>query len=111
MNQQHQQEEKDKQLLEFISGLQLAFQNGELLLKTNQQNLLNNNKNTNSIQQQQQYSASTTFANVNNLSNQTFNYIINWLKQQSQANEVIIFFAFYFTKMCLNSKAQINLFL
>ena len=61
----------DKQLIDLINGLTLAIQRGEITL--NQQ------------QQQQQNNKNQSFANVNNLSNQTFNYIINWLKQQSQS--------------------------
>ena len=59
----------DKQLIDLINGLTLAIQRGEITLNQQQQN-----KNQ----------SIPTFANVNNLSNQTFNYIINWLKQQSQ---------------------------
>ena len=82
----------DKQLIELVNGLTLAIQRGEISLNQ-QQNLLNTNNKThinNSV---------PTFANVNNLSNQTFNYIINWLKQQGQvppgaisSNEVRSFF-------------------
>ena len=69
----------DKQLIDLINGLTLAIQRGEITLN----------------QQQQQNNKNQSFANVNNLSNQTFNYIINWLKQQSQStNGVSSFHSF-----------------
>jgi uncharacterized membrane protein required for colicin V production len=69
MNNNNNSNGGDKQLIDLINGLTLAIQRGEITLNQQQQN-----KNQ----------SIPTFANVNNLSNQTFNYIINWLKQQSQ---------------------------
>lgn len=70
----------DTSFIELIKELKLAIENGQVL--------------TNSIQEP----SNANIANVNNLSNQTFNYIINWLKQQQcqqqqqqqQQNEVSV---------------------
>ena len=84
----------NKKLIEFIHDLKQAIQNGEFQTynaNTNlQQQLLHNHHRQ--LQEQQQYE---TINNVNNLSNQTFNYIINWLKQQQfqiDENKVNFFF-------------------
>jgi hypothetical protein len=72
-------------LIEFIHDLKEAIQNGEFQssnsnVKLQQQLQLHNHQQQNKLQEQiQQYEP---INNVNNLSNQTFNYIINWLKQQ-----------------------------
>ena len=78
------QQQNDKKLIELINGLRLAIQNGEI------QSLTTNNKSSTNESLTNRNIANSSFANVNNLSNQTFNYIINWLKQQSQTNEVNI---------------------
>jgi hypothetical protein len=74
----------DQRVLEFIRELKQAIENGEFqnqaAIKGNDSNSASNNENDDQ----------SKIINVNNLSNQTFNYIINWLKQQSQANEVIV---------------------
>lgn len=96
-----------------MNQLKLAIQNGDLPsfnedITTQHQHKLHNNNNSNTSTSkstinnndnvklnQQQYQ--TIYTNVNNLSNQTFNYIINWLKQQNHAvtmntlNEVSFF--------------------
>lgn len=75
----------DKRVIDFIKELKQAIDNGEF-----QQHAKNegNDANTETINDNEDRNK---IMNVNNLSNQTFNYIINWLKQQSQVNEVIFF--------------------
>lgn len=70
-------------LIEFIHDLKEAIQNGEF--QTNNNNNYSNNQHYlhhQQHQQQEQQQQYETINHVNNLSNQTFNYIINWLKQQ-----------------------------
>jgi hypothetical protein len=67
-------DKNDKRLLEFMNEIKQAIQNG-------------------SFEPPQQPNDSGSIQNslISNLSNQTFNYIINWLKQQATTNEVSSF--------------------
>ena len=65
----------DSKVIEFINDLKRAIQTGEF-----QQQLKSNSDATDS----QSLSVISNLINVDNLSNQTFSYIINWLKQQQQ---------------------------
>ena len=70
----------DSKVVEFINDLKRAIQTGEF-----QQQL----KSTPTDDQQSDSQSMTVISNlinVDNLSNQTFNYIINWLKQQQPPN-------------------------
>lgn len=71
-------------LIEFIHDLKEAIQNGEFQQANTTPSHTKINGN---LQQQlklhnQHHQQYETISNVNNLSNQTFSYIINWLKQQ-----------------------------
>jgi hypothetical protein len=88
----------DKQLIDLINGLTLAIQRGEISLNQQQQ------------QQQNKNQSMPTFANVNNLSNQTFNYIINWLKQQSQTTTTALNGVSNFNSFKKKEKRKLKIF-
>lgn len=77
----------DTKILEFMQDLKEAIQNGEFQ-RCEQQEELKSGEPSKATQNEADQEQSTPIAsianliNVNNLSNQTFNYIINWLKQQ-----------------------------
>lgn len=82
----------DHKIIEFMQDLKAAIQSGEF--QRYEQQLVDSKQQTNSqfsngetIDCQQQPPMSSLL-NVNNLSNQTFNYIINWLKQQNKVRYV-----------------------
>ena len=60
----------DKRLIEFVHDLQDAIHSGKFQIATSTE-LTNKNHMQNFLNQ----------SNVDNLSNQTFTYIVNWLKQ------------------------------
>ena len=76
----------DMRLIEFIQDLKEAIQNGEFNKHEKQHNrglAQDEVRSTESAEPDpQSISAISSLINVNNLSNQTFSYIINWLKQQ-----------------------------
>ena len=68
----------DTKVIDFINDLKRAIQTGEF------QQQLKSTSNDNNANEQEQHSLSviSNLINVDNLSNQTFSYIINWLKEQ-----------------------------
>ncbi len=73
----------DTRILEFMQDLKEAIQNGEFQQCEQTRNAAN--KQTESSTESNEINDGNLI-NVNNLSNQTFNYIINWLKQQQIQN-------------------------
>jgi hypothetical protein len=103
----------ETRIIEFMHDLKEAIQNGQFQCYENQQSLqikeeyneqsMNVNENDSlpiGTGANQSLNAISNLINVNNLSNQTFNYIINWLKQQKnqiEENKVkYSLFHFYF---------------
>ena len=89
----------DTRIVEFIHDLKEAIQNGEFQQMDEppppqQQSPANENEKIIAEQSAQSITMISSLINVNNLSNQTFNYIISWLKQQQhqiEENKVIEF--------------------
>ena len=78
----------DTKIIEFMQDLREAIQNGEFQ-RYEQQLEENSNKENNNLNESSEKPVSgqiSNLINVNNLSNQTFNYIINWLKQQNKVS-------------------------
>ena len=65
----------NSKIIEFMQDLKSAIENGQFQNNEDQINIEMNNDFENNIQ-------ISNLLNVNNLSNQTFSYIINWLRQQ-----------------------------
>lgn len=80
----------DHKIIEFMQDLKAAIQSGEF--QRYEQQLDDSKEQTNSQLSSgdsndcQQQPPMSSLLNVNNLSNQTFNYIINWLKQQNKVS-------------------------
>jgi hypothetical protein len=68
----------DTKIIEFMQDLKEAIQNGEFQQYEDTCNAANETEAAELVGN----SNLANIINVNNLSNQTFNYIINWLKQQ-----------------------------
>jgi len=66
----------DSKVIDFINDLKRAIQTGEF------QQQLKSDELNNQDQQQNSLSVISNLINVDNLSNQTFSYIVNWLKEQ-----------------------------
>ena len=66
----------ETKVIDFINDLKRAIQTGEF-----QQQLKSDEQNQEQ-QQQNSLSVISNLINVDNLSNQTFSYIVNWLKEQ-----------------------------
>lgn len=73
MNDSHTGYKCDSKVIDFINDLKRAIQTGEFQqqLKADEQQ-----------QEQNSLSVISNLINVDNLSNQTFSYIVNWLKEQ-----------------------------
>ena len=73
----------DTKVIDFINDLKRAIQTGEFQqqLKTT-----SNNSNEQNSSDKNSLSVISNLINVDNLSNQTFSYIVNWLKEQQPPN-------------------------
>ena len=71
----------DTKILEFMQDLKEAIQSGEFQRYEQHEDTKAGHE-TETDQENGVPSSIASLINVNNLSNQTFNYIINWLKQQ-----------------------------
>lgn len=80
----------DHKIIEFMQDLKAAIQSGEFqryeqqLADKQQANGQFSTCDSNECQ-----APMSSLLNVNNLSNQTFNYIINWLKQQNKETNLV----------------------
>lgn len=94
----------DTKVIELIQDLKEAIENGQFQPNNSdnakQDSFYNENGNTaesGGEAQQANLSVISNLINVDNLSNQTFSYIINWLKQQQSLNEENkVIYSFFF---------------
>ena len=94
----------DTKVIELIQDLKEAIENGQFQPNhsdsAKQDSFYNDNANTaenGAEAQQANLSVISNLITVDNLSNQTFSYIINWLKQQQSLNEENkVIYSFFF---------------